>query len=177
MVPTGLMEMTMSLEEDVACIAKQELALRFKKFDETDAWALGKILHDLAAAKSLPMVLDIRIGIRPMFYFAMPGTTPENPDWVRRKYNTVMRFHKGSYLVGREYELRGAKFDASRGIDPLEYANAGGSFPIHIIGTGVVGAVTVSGIPQRDDHNFVVEAIAKFLGVDLTEILLGAENV
>jgi uncharacterized protein (UPF0303 family) len=146
--------------------------LRFSKFDEADAWALGKILHDQAASKNLPMVLDIRIGIRPMFYFAMPGTTPENPDWVRRKYNSVMRFHKSSYLIGREYELRGAKFDASRGIDPLEYANAGGSFPIHIKGTGVVGAVTVSGIPQREDHNFVVEAIATFLDVKLNEIAL-----
>jgi uncharacterized protein (UPF0303 family) len=174
---SNIEEKIMSLELDVACITKQELNLRFTKFDEADAWILGKILHEQAASQKLPMVLDIRIGIRPMFYFAMPGTTPENPDWVRRKFNTVLRFHKSSYLIGREYELRGAKFDASRGIDLLEYSNAGGSFPIHIIGTGVVGAVTVSGIPQRDDHNFVVHAIAKFLNVDLTEITLGPEKV
>jgi uncharacterized protein (UPF0303 family) len=166
----------MNLEQDVARITEQEALLRFKKFDESDAWALGCILRDQALAKSLPMVLDIRIGTRPMFYFAMPGTTPENPDWVRRKYNSVMRFHKSSYLIGREYELRGAKFDLSRGIDPLEYTNAGGSFPIHIIGTGVIGAVTVSGIPQREDHNFVTQAIAKFLNVDFSKIALSTET-
>ncbi|ASY64431.1 hypothetical protein SJ05684_c30070 [Sinorhizobium sojae CCBAU 05684] len=31
-------------------------------------------------------------------------------------------------------------------------------------GTGCVGAVTVSGLPQRDDHNLVVEALCDVLG-------------
>lgn len=165
----------MSLETDIAQLEQQEETLRFKKFDEADAWALGNILRDLAVAKTLPMVLDIRIGIRPLFYFAMPETTPENPDWVRRKYNTVMRFQKSSYRVGREYQHKGNKFDAARGLDEMQYASAGGSFPIHIIGTGVVGAVTVSGIPQREDHNFVVQAIAQFLNMDGAKIALGLE--
>ncbi len=166
----------MSLEADIAQITKQEEALRFAKFDESDAWALGSLMHQLATRKNLGLVFDISIGIRPMFYFAMPGTTPENPDWVRRKYNTVMRFHKSSYRVGREHDMRGNKFDSTRGLDPMEYASAGGSFPIHIIGTGVVGAVTVSGIPQRDDHNFATEAIATLLKVDFTKLLLGPET-
>lgn len=166
----------MSLETDIAQITLQETALRFPKFDEADAWSLGNILHQHAMAKNLPMVLDIRIGNRPLFYFAMPGTTPENPDWVRRKYNTVMRFHKSSYRVGREHAHSGTKFDGTRGIDIMEFANNGGGFPIHIIGTGVVGAVTVSGIPQRDDHNFVTECIASFLKVNFAGIALGPET-
>jgi uncharacterized protein (UPF0303 family) len=165
-----------SLVDDIACMKMQEEVLRFKKFDESDAWALGSIMRDQAERKALPMVMDIRIGIRPMFYFAMPGTTPENPDWVRRKVNTVMRFHKSSYRVGREYEEKGVGFDVTRGIDVMEYANAGGGFPIHIIGTGVVGAITVSGIPQREDHNFVTEAIATFLKLDFSKIALRPES-
>ena len=165
----------MSLVDDIACLKKQEEVLRFSKFDEADAWALGQILRAQAEARNLPMVMDIRIGTRPLFYVAMPGTTPENPDWVRRKVNTVIRFQKSSYRVGREYEEKGAGFDASRGIDVMDYANAGGGFPIHIIGTGVVGAITVSGIPQRDDHNFVTEAIAIFLKVDFAKIALAPE--
>lgn len=165
----------MSLVDDIACIKKQEEILRFTKFDEADAWALGQVLRELAERKNLPMVMDIRIGTRPLFYAAMPGTTPENPDWVRRKVNTVMRFHKSSYRVGREYEERGLGFDASRGLTAMDFAREGGGFPIHIIGTGVVGAVTVSGIPQRDDHNFVTEAIANFLKIDFAKIMLGPD--
>jgi uncharacterized protein (UPF0303 family) len=47
---------------------------------------------------------------------------------------------------------------------PLQqYAAHGGAFPVHVEGVGVVGAVTVSGLPQADDHALVTEAIGTFL--------------
>ena len=165
----------MSLESDIAQIARQEEELRFTAFSEADAWALGSQMREAATARKLPFVIDIRIGNRPLFYTALPGTTPENPDWVRRKVNTVYRFHKSSYRVGREYQLQGKPFDASRGIDPMDLAPAGGGFPIHLAGTGVVGAVTVSGVPQREDHGFVVEMLCRFLGKDHAALALGPE--
>lgn len=165
----------MSLAEDIACLKRQEERLQFKGFDEASAWALGCHMREQALARKLPFVIDIRIGIRPLFYVAMSGTTPENPDWVRRKVNTVYRFEASSYRTALEYKLKGNPFDVARGIDPLQYAPAGGGFPIRVIGTGVVGAVTVSGVPQRDDHNFVAESIAHHLAVPYAEIALGPE--
>lgn len=166
---------TMAIADDIQCLKLQEQKLQFKSFSEDDAWSLGSAMRSLAISKSLPLVMDIRIGIRPLFYFAMPGTTPENPDWVRRKVNTVYRFEACSYRIGLEYKAKGSPFDQSRGIDPLQYAPAGGGFPIRL-GGAVVGAVTVSGIPQRDDHNFVAENIANFLGIAYKDIQLLAES-
>jgi uncharacterized protein (UPF0303 family) len=166
----------MSLEDDIAALKRQEEVLRFKAFDEAAGWKLGSQMRDMALTRKLPLAMEIRIGIRPLFYVAMPGTTPENPDWVRRKVNTVYRFESCSYRIGLEYKLKGASFDESRGLDPLQYAPAGGGFPIRIIGTGLVGAVTVSGIPQRDDHAFVAENIAQYLGVAYADIALGPET-
>ena len=166
----------MSLESDIAQIKRQEERLRFSKFDEADAWALGQAMRTLAEKKKLPLVMEIRVAGRPLFYTALPGTTAENPDWVRRKVNTVMRFAAPSYRIGLEYQLTGKAFDASRGLNLLDYAPAGGGFPIHITGVGVVGSVTVSGVPQRDDHGFVVEALCAFLGVPHTEIQLPPES-
>lgn len=166
----------MSLESDIAKITRQEEALRFERFSEADAWALGSLMRARAEERNIPFVIDIRIGDRPLFYTALPGTTPENPDWVRRKVNTVYRFHKSSYRVGREYQLSGKVFDASRGLDPMDHANAGGGFPIHLKGTGVVGVVTVSGVPQREDHGFVVEMLCRFLGVEHAMLDLGPET-
>jgi uncharacterized protein (UPF0303 family) len=165
----------MSLADDIAVLKKQESALHFTRMSEDDAWALGNQMRSAAIAANLPFVIDIRIGIRPLFYTALPGSTPENPDWVRRKVNTVYRFEASSYRVALEYQSRGANFDASRGLDPLQYAPAGGGFPIRLAGS-VVGVVTVSGVPQRDDHNFVAENLAKFLGVAYTPIQLPPEN-
>jgi uncharacterized protein (UPF0303 family) len=165
----------MSIADDIARIKLQEQKLRFTTFSEDDAWNLGSAMRALAASRKLPLVMDIRIGIRPLFYAAMPGTTPENPDWVRRKVNTVYRFEACSYRVGLEHKLKGSPFDQSRGIDPLQFAPAGGGFPIRL-GGAVVGAVTVSGIPQRDDHNFVTESLSTFLGIAYKDIELPPES-
>lgn len=166
----------MCLEKDIAQIARQEEALRFDHFGEADAWALGSQMRQVAEERRLPFVIDIRIGNRPLFYTALPGTTPENPDWVRRKVNTVYRFHKSSYRVGREYQLQAKAFDATRGIDVMDHAPAGGGFPIHLRGTGVAGAVTVSGVPQREDHEFVVEMLCRYLKADHRLLALPPET-
>ena len=165
----------MSLADDIAILKKQETTLQFTRMNEDDAWALGSQMRSAAVAANLPFVIDIRIGIRPLFYTALPGSTPENPDWVRRKVNTVYRFEASSYRIALEYQLRGANFDASRGLDPLQYAPAGGGFPIRLSGI-VVGVVTVSGVPQRDDHNFVAENLAKFLDIAYKPIQLPPES-
>jgi uncharacterized protein (UPF0303 family) len=165
----------MSLADDIAILKKQEAALHFTRMSEEDAWTLGSQMRSAALASNLPFVIDIRIGIRPLFYAALPGSTPENPDWVRRKVNTVYRFEAASYRIALEYQARGASFDAARGLDPLQYAPAGGGFPIRLAGS-VVGVVTVSGVPQRDDHNFVAESFAQYLGVAYKSIQLPPES-
>ncbi len=166
----------MSLAGDIAKIVEQEKLLRFRSFDEAAAWQLGQSMRELAVKKLLPLVIDVRVGTRPLFYTALPGTTVDNPDWARRKANTVLRFFASSYRVGLEHKQSGKGFDLSRGLDPMNYAPAGGGFPLHIEGTGVVGAICVSGVPQRQDHEFVVEALCSYLKQSYTALALGPES-
>jgi uncharacterized protein (UPF0303 family) len=166
----------MSIADDVNAILAQEKVLVFTKFDEADAYRLGSQMHAAAARHSLPLVIDIHMGQRQLFFAALPGTSSDNSEWVRRKVNCVLRYHKSTYRMNRELEMQGRKLDASAGVDPVDYAAAGGGFPIHITGTGVVGAVTVSGIPQRDDHGFVVEQLCIFLKQDHARLALGPEG-
>jgi hypothetical protein len=51
------------------------------------------------------------------------------------------------------------------GFEPRLFAADGGAFPIRVRDGGVVGTVTVSGLPQADDHAFVTEMIGGFLGI------------
>jgi uncharacterized protein (UPF0303 family) len=168
---------TVAIKDDIARLRLQEERLRFQHFDEQDAWALGSRMRQEAQARKLPLVIDIRHAGRQLFYCALAGTDADNPEWVRRKSNVTLRFHKSSYRFGREQAEKGITLGADRGTDPLDYAPHGGSFPIHLIGTGVVGAITVSGAPQREDHNFVVEMLSEFLEVPHQEVKLGPETL
>jgi len=166
----------MSLGKDIAQIKVQEQLLQFENFSEADAWALGSQMREAAIALKHPFVIDIRIAGRKLFYTALPGTTPANESWVLRKINVVMRLHKSSYRVGRELASSGKQLNESEGVLPIEFAAHGGSFPIAIKNVGVVGTITVSGIPQRDDHNFVVEHICRYLKLDYNTLALGPEE-
>ena len=165
----------MSIEDDIAKIKIQEEALRFKSFDEADAWALGSQMREAAAKAKLPLVIDIRCAGRKLFYTALPGTVPGNEGWVQRKINVVQLTHKSSYRMGRELAKSGGALDHTQGVDAKDYAPHGGCFPLHINGVGVVGTITVSGIPQRDDHGFVVEQLCAFLKQDHKTLGLGPE--
>ena len=164
----------MGLQEDLAQVALQERALQFPRFDEVMAWELGKQVRALAVERDLPVVIDVRRFGQPLFYTALAGTTPDNVEWVRKKINVVARFHRSSYGVGLNLAAKNDSLEA-RGLPISEYASHGGSFPIAVEGAGIVGAVTVSGLPQRDDLELVVEALCELLGRDYAGMKLGSQ--
>lgn len=158
----------MAIADDIARIIEQEQGLVFPAFDEHAAFAIGTGIRERAVRESLALVADIRLWDRPLFYCAMPGTTAENPNWVRRKVNAVQRLHKSTYRMVLEAGGERRLFPDHLDMPPTDFVMAGGSFPIRVRDAGVIGAVTVSGLPERNDHEVVVGAICDHLGVDRT---------
>ncbi|GIF68600.1 UPF0303 protein [Asanoa ishikariensis] len=151
------------LDALVAELEDQEQRLRFARFDNDDAWRLGSLIVSLGRERNLPITVDIRRNGHQLFHAALPGTAPDNDRWIERKIRVVERFNAASYLVGRRLARAGRTLGPDEGIVPADYAPHGGSFPVRITDVGVVGTVTVSGLPQGDDHALVVEAIEQFL--------------
>jgi uncharacterized protein (UPF0303 family) len=149
----------------ISSLEAQEERLVFSRFDNMDAWRLGSAMVAAASERSLPVTIDIRRHGQQLFHVALPGTTAENDAWIERKVNVVNRFAAASYLVGRRLAAKGTALDEALGVEPRLFAAHGGAFPIRISEVGVVGSVTVSGLPQAYDHAFVVEMIEAFLGV------------
>ncbi|HEX6772703.1 MAG TPA: heme-degrading domain-containing protein [Acidobacteriaceae bacterium] len=157
----------MPTDDDLERIARQERELQWTSFSEDDAWELGSTLRELAAERQLAIVIDIRrfaphFGNHagpPLFFVAMRGTTPDNAEWARRKANVVARLHRSSYAVGLALKTRNTTLEDKYGWPAADYASHGGAFPITLVGSGVIGSITVSGLPQRDDHELVVEAL------------------
>src|SRR5580692_11915778 len=166
----------MARSEDLEKIASQERELRLPRLDAQVAWDLGTRIRTLATERHLSLVIDVRRFGQPLFYSALDGTTPDNFEWVRRKSNVVARFHRSSYGVGMTQKMKGTTLLERQGLPLTEYAADGGSFPLHVEGAGVVGSVTVSGLPQRDDHNLVVEALCAMLGRDFAALRLAPEQ-
>ena len=166
----------MAVKDDIARIVEQEKALVFSAFDEETAFGLGTLLQKLALAEALPIIVDVRFWDRPLFYAALPGSTAANFDWARRKINSVRAYQKSTYRMFLEQGAEARVFGPDHGLDPADYAIAGGAFPIRVKGVGVVGVVAVSGLPQRDDHNLVVRGLCRHLGMDEAALALPPEG-
>jgi uncharacterized protein (UPF0303 family) len=157
--------MAEDLRSDLDIIAAQERLLRFTAFDAATAWQLGSLLRTKLLELRAGGTVEIEVNGQLLFACATVGATPGQADWIRRKRNTVRRFARSSYAVGRQLELDGQTMEARHGLMLADYAAHGGGFPLWL-GGSCVGTVVLSGLAQRDDHGLVVEALATVLGAD-----------
>lgn len=138
--------------------------LQFPSFDQDDAVSLGLLLVELGRERKLPIAIDIRRGNHILFHAALPGATADNDSWIERKSRTAERYAVPSLLVGLRNRVGGGRIEDFAWFDVKQFAADGGSFPLYVKGTGAVGTVTVSGLPQKADHELVVEALRAFAG-------------
>jgi uncharacterized protein (UPF0303 family) len=92
----------------------------------------------------------------------MSGSAPRNDLWARRKSNTALMFQEPSMLVTTRLRDKGDGL-AKHGLTETDYAASGGAVPIVVAGVGVVAVATVSGLPELQDHQLVVQAIRAML--------------
>ncbi|WP_263408224.1 heme-degrading domain-containing protein [Terriglobus tenax] len=162
----------MTLDDEIRVLTEQEALLQFPSFNSETAWELGSRLRALAAADSRPTAMSITLGGQTLFYAATGFVAPGNEDWVRRKRNTVLRFAKSSFRVGKELAKNNTTLEVRQGLTLADYAAHGGGFPLTLKGSGCLGAVVLSGLTQPEDHELVVTAIAELLGMDVPHLEL-----
>lgn len=162
----------MSKDTDIALIKQQETQLVFNEFNELVAHSLGERIRERALREKLTIVVDVRTFDRQVYFMALPGTTADNAEWVRRKFNLVRQVQKSSYRAVLENKADADHFLPRRGLDNADFVLAGGGFPIRVRGAGVIGCITVSGLHERDDHQVAVDGICEELGVEKTSYTL-----
>jgi uncharacterized protein (UPF0303 family) len=154
------------IDDLLARLERDEERLVFTRFDTSTAWRLGVHLVEQARSRTLPIVVSVRRNGQRLFHAALDGTSPDNDAWIDRKSAVVDRFGHSSYLVGTRFRARGEEFDVSSRLDVDRFAAHGGVFPVIVRDVGPVGTVGVSGLPQAEDHAFVVEQLESFLHAD-----------
>jgi uncharacterized protein (UPF0303 family) len=149
--------------EQLAELAEQEERLQFTRFDNDVALALGLHLLDAARDQGLAVTISVRRNGQRLFHAALPGTSADNDEWIERKSRVADRFGHSSLHVGTQFRLGGSTFEEKSRLDPNLYAAHGGVFPVLVKEVGPVGTVGVSGLPQLEDHAFVVAQLELFL--------------
>jgi uncharacterized protein (UPF0303 family) len=112
-------------------------------------------MSDEALVAKLPIVIDIRSGDTPMFSVMLPGASAENFGWARRKRNLTHLTKKDTWQLA---QLRAEGKDplVELKLDEKDYASHGGCIPV-FVNNELVATVTVSGLPQKEDHDFALK--------------------
>jgi uncharacterized protein (UPF0303 family) len=100
----------------------------------------------------------------------LPGATPDNIEWIRRKRAVVLRFHHSSLYMRLLCEGKGVTLSARYSLPEAEFVATGGAVPILVRNVGLVGVATVSGLPDVEDHQLVVSALRDTRSRTQTEV-------
>jgi uncharacterized protein (UPF0303 family) len=148
-----------------AALRGEAESLELTGFSLVDALRLGRIATDIAVDRSLPVLIEVVLGQRVAYRAALPGTTADNDEWLRRKFRVVARFEESTLAVRVAHEEKDRAFNEATGLPEAEFAAHGGGWPVKVAGVGMVGMFGVSGLPQVADHELIVES----LGIHLRE--------
>ncbi len=157
--------MTENYQRLLAKVREQEEVLQLSEFTNDTAIALGLALVEVARAEGKAITIDIARNGQQLFHCALAGTSIDNDEWIRRKNRVVNHFGHSSYHMGLYYKSKESTIEEKSLLDPRLYAPHGGAFPITVRNVGVVGTITVSGLPQEEDHALVVRVLSAHLGV------------
>jgi uncharacterized protein (UPF0303 family) len=150
-------------QEPLKELRQQEEDVQFTSFSNDMALQVGLALREEVRARGKAVTIDITRNGQRLFHFAMPGTASDNGEWIRRKNNVVNRFGHSSYYMGIHLKNAGQTMEEKYLISSHDYAAHGGAFPLIIRGVGAVGTITVSGLPQQEDHEVVITTLKKFV--------------
>jgi uncharacterized protein (UPF0303 family) len=147
----------------LAALMAEEERLVFAHFDHDVAWELGSRMRVAAFKEHLPVAISIRRNGQCLFHAALRGSTADNDAWLLRKAAVAERYGHSSYYVGCKFRADGRDFDVDSRLDVGTFAAHGGAFPLLVRSVGCIGTVAVSGLPQVEDHRFVVKHLEAFL--------------
>jgi uncharacterized protein (UPF0303 family) len=146
-------------KEELHRVEQEEKELIFESFGNEEAIDLGLEFLKTVREQKLPVTVDIERSGQRLFHFAAAGSSVDSANWIERKKNLVKTVFKSSYAMHLRLSNDGKTLEDLYDAPMGHFAAHGGCFPIVVKGTGFVGTITVSGLPQREDHDLVVKTI------------------
>ncbi|WP_202915228.1 heme-degrading domain-containing protein [Paenibacillus paridis] len=154
---------TPSMEQRLQQMEQEEQELWFPTFTNDTALELGFAIVEEAKRNGQGITVEVTRKGQRLFLHAMEGTSAENEDWIRRKNNAANYFGRSSWHIACRLHSEGTTMEEKHGLPLADYVGAGGAFPLLVRGEGQIGTVTVSGLPDQEDHDLLVAVLRRFL--------------
>jgi len=143
-------------------LLKEEKILKLSSLTNTDAIEIGEIATTLGNQRKVPIAIQVRIGDWIVFHASLEGSKPENDRWINRKVAVVMLKQHSTMYERVSAEERGVDWHKENNVQDETHAIHGGALPL-ITDEGFRGILSISGLPQVEDHLFAVEVLTEFL--------------
>jgi uncharacterized protein (UPF0303 family) len=140
----------------------EEQVLKLPSITNNDAIEIGQISISLGNQRKLPITIEVRIGDWIVFHASLQGSKPENDWWINRKVAVVMLNQHSTMFERVSAEERGVDWHQENDVTDETHAIHGGAIPL-ITNEGFKGILTISGLPQVEDHLLAVEVLTEFL--------------
>lgn len=163
MMREGVESTVMEANQQLLRMEQEEQELRYTSFSNDMALQLGLMLVEEARLSGKRITVDITRAGQRLFLHAMEGTTAENENWIRRKNNAANHFGSSSWHVALRLRMEGKTLEEHYGLPLSDYVGAGGAFPLFVAGEGQIGTVTVSGLPDQEDHDLLVSVLRRHI--------------
>ena len=108
-------------------IMRAEGEVVLPELTEKMAYGIGCQAVDAGLQHGLPIAIGLWRGERQLFHCALPGSTRDNDEWLRRKGRVVMRFERSSLYVARLCRDQETTLAERFALPPSRFAAAGGA--------------------------------------------------
>jgi uncharacterized protein (UPF0303 family) len=144
-------------------LALEAKALTLASLTQAQALEIGAIAQELGMARKLPIAIEVRMKEWVVFHASLPGSTPDNDFWIRRKANVVNATGHSTMYEKVLAEESGINWYQSTGLTEADHAIHGGGLALNVVGLGLTGILVISGLPEVEDHLLGVEVLTEYL--------------
>ncbi len=146
-----------------AGLALEAKTLTLASLTQAQALEIGAIAQEIGLARKLPIAIEVRMKEWVVFHASLPGSTPDNDSWIRRKANVVNATGRSSMHEKVIAEEQGIDWFQATGLLEADHAIHGGGLALNVVGLGLTGILLISGLPEVDDHLLGVEVLTEYL--------------
>jgi len=133
--------------------------IELESFSNKLALEMGLKIIDLAKSRNQQIAVEICRLNHSVFLYIDDGLPLDKHNWLRRKANVVKQFEESSLGVKKDFKDGNMSLEKTFGLNEKDFIVKGGSIPIFVKTAGMVATITVSGLPDEEDHKIIIEAL------------------